>query len=263
MTLPRGRHRGHGRRSGRPALAQWMLALLTASLWHVAAAQSGATQTGTTPGSAPQTGVDTPAEHAADHTPEQGTVTPPEDGCTCLWQGSFVDVQADTDVVVAGTIVERRGNSVDLAVERTLRGEAHRERIRIWLKARDYCRPEAEGFPPGSRWVMALTQIHEVPPGGFDQGTPNISYGRPWDYILSSCGGYWLSLGDTVVTGNLIDAPRWARETKMTPVLLDLLAAYVRGEVDREAIRAASREDPALREMLLDTKAFLREAREP
>ena len=48
----------------------------------------------------------------------------------------------------------------------------------------------------------------------------------------------------------------------MTPVLLDLLAAYVRGEADREAIRAASREDPKVREMLLDTKAFLREARE-
>jgi hypothetical protein len=259
--LPRRCHRGRGRYSGLPARARWTLALalLMAPLWQVAAAQPGATQTEATPGSAPETGAATSAATAA----QQTAGTAPEDGCTCLWQGSFVDVQADTDVVVAGTIVERRGNSVDLAVERTLRGEAHREHIRIWLKARDYCRPEAEGFPPGSRWVMALTQIHEVPPGGFDQSTPNISYGRPWDYILSSCGGYWLSLGDTVVTGNLIDAPRWARETKMTPVLLDLLAAHVRGEVDREAIRAASREDPALREMLLDTKAFLRESREP
>jgi hypothetical protein len=193
---------------------------------------------------------------------EESELLAEDDGCTCLWQGSFVEVQHTTDLVVAGTVVARRGNSVDLSVERELRGEAHREQIRIWLKARDYCRPDASEFDPDSRWVMALTQIREVPPDGFDQSTPNISYGRPWDYILSSCGGYWLSLGDKVVTGNLIDAPRWAREPKMTPVLLDLLAAFVRGEVDQDAIRAASREDPAVREMLLDTKAFLRESRE-
>ena len=45
----------------------------------------------------------------------------------------------------------------------------------------------------------------------------------------------------------------------MTPVLLDLVADYVAGNVDAQALAEASREDPAVRELMLDTKAFLRE----
>ena len=47
----------------------------------------------------------------------------------------------------------------------------------------------------------------------------------------------------------------------MTPVLLDLLAAYIDGVVDSEALLEASREDPALRELMLDTREFLRQVR--
>ena len=43
--------------------------------------------------------------------------------CDCLWQGSFSDVQADTDLVVSGTVVATKGNSVDLAITRNLRSE--------------------------------------------------------------------------------------------------------------------------------------------
>jgi hypothetical protein len=32
--------------------------------------------------------------------------------CDCLWQGSFVDVQAGTDLVVSGTVARSRGNSL-------------------------------------------------------------------------------------------------------------------------------------------------------
>ena len=178
--------------------------------------------------------------------------------CECLWQGSFSEVQASTSLVLSGTVVEGKGNSIDLSVDRLLRGTAHVEPIRVWLQAADYCRPEPELFPIGSQWVMALQQITENVPGGFNPSTPNISYGRIGDYSLSSCGGYWLSQSGDVVTGNLIQAPRWVREPKMTPVLVDLVAGYVAGSVDAAALLQATKEDPALRELMLDTRAFLR-----
>ena len=61
------------------------------------------------------------------------------------------------------------------------------------------------------------------------------------------------------MTGNLAQAPRWVREPKMTPVLLDLLADYVAGKADVQALLDASSEDPAARQLMLYTKAFLRE----
>jgi hypothetical protein len=179
--------------------------------------------------------------------------------CECLWQGSFTDVQAGTKLVVAGTVMAGKGNSVDLSVDRLLRGAQPPGDIRIWLKTADYCRPEPELFPVGSQWVMALQQIEEDVPGGFNPHTPNISYGRVGDYSLSSCGGYWLSRSGDWVSGNLVQAPRWVREPKMTPVLLDLVADYVEGTVSAETLLQASREDPAARELMLDTRAFLRE----
>lgn len=178
--------------------------------------------------------------------------------CNCLWQGSFSDVQGETDLVVSGTVVTGAGNSIDLLVTRLLRGNEPAETVRIWLKTADYCRPEAELFPVGTEWVMALHEIIEEVPGGFNPNTPNISYGRIGDYSLSSCGGYWLSQSDNRVTGNLVAAPRWAREPKMTPVLLDLVADYVQGNLERDDLLQASREDPALRELMLDTRSFIR-----
>ena len=178
--------------------------------------------------------------------------------CECLWQGSFTDVQADTDLVVTGTIASGKGNSVDLSIAQTLRGTSPAEQVRIWLKREDNCRPEPDLFPPGSSWVMALERIDQVIPGGFNPGTPNISFGRVGDYQLSSCGGYWLKLSNQHVTGALVGAPRWAHEPKMTPVLLDLVAAFVAGKIDASALLEASREDPALRDLMLDTRAFMR-----
>jgi hypothetical protein len=169
-----------------------------------------------------------------------------------------VDVHPGSDLVVSGTVIAARGNSIDLAVARDLRGGQPPPEIRIWLKTADYCRPEPSLFPVGSQWVMALERIDEEVPGGFNPNTPNISYGRVGDYSLSSCGGYWLSQTGAVVTGNLVDAPRWDREPKMTPVLVDVVAKHVNGEIDAAAVLEASREDPALRELMLDTRAFLR-----
>ncbi len=183
--------------------------------------------------------------------------------CECIWRGSFSKVQAGTALVVAGTVAGAAGNSIDLAIDRTLRGEANADPIRIWLKTGDYCRPEPKLFPPGSSWVMALNRIERDVPGGFDPNTPNVSYGRVGDYILSSCGGYYLKVADEDwVTGNLVQgAPRWEHDPKMTPVLIDLLAEFIEGDVDHEALLQASQEDPALRELKLNTRAFLRENR--
>lgn len=179
--------------------------------------------------------------------------------CECLWEGSFSEVQASASIVVSGTVIRGKGNSIDFHVNQFLRGEDTLAEIRVWLKTGDYCRPEPENFPIDSQWVMALHRINEDIPGGFNPTTPNYSYGRVGDYSLSSCGGYWLQQSENLVTGNLVNAPRWVREPKMTPVLLDLVADYVVGRVDESALLEASKEDPALRELMLDTRAFLRE----
>ena len=179
--------------------------------------------------------------------------------CDCLWEGSFVEVHPVTDRVVSGTVISTKGNSIDLGVERDLRGGDAFDIIRIWLRADDYpCRPEVTLFPPESTWIMALDKIEEVPEGGFNINTPNISFGRVGDYTLSACGGYWLSRTGPVVTGNLVNAPRWDHEPQMTPVLVEVIANHVAGRIDDEAVLEASREDPALLKLKLDTKAFLR-----
>ena len=178
--------------------------------------------------------------------------------CECLWQGSFSEVQAGTSLVVSATVLSGKGNSIDLRVDQILRGKENLPNLRVWLKTGDYCRPEPDLFPVDSQWVMALHRIEEDLPGRFNPNTPSISYGRLGDYFLSSCGGYWLGQSGDFVTGNLVNAPRWVREPKMMPVLLDLVAAFVAGEVKVDALAEASKDDPALRELMLDTKAFLR-----
>jgi hypothetical protein len=178
--------------------------------------------------------------------------------CECLWQGSFSDVEADTDLVVSGTVIASQGNSIDLAVSRVLRGQEPPETLRIWLQTADYCRPDVALFPLGTTWLMALEQITDEAPGGFNPNTPNISYGRPDDYTLSSCGGYWLSVSGDRVTGNLVKAPRWERDPPMAPVLVALVVDFVQGRLNSDALLRASREDPALRKLKLDTRSFLR-----
>jgi hypothetical protein len=184
---------------------------------------------------------------------------PAQAECGCLWEGSFTEVQSGASIVLSGTVTAGKGNSIDLRVDELMRGAEGPPIIRVWLKDGDYCRPEASLFPQHSQWVMALHRIEEVVPGGFNPGTPNFSYGRKGDYSLSSCGGYWLQRNEQWVTGNLINAPRWVREPKMTPVLIDVISAFVRGEVSADALVEASEIDPALRELMNDTKAFLRE----
>ena len=184
---------------------------------------------------------------------------PAQAECGCLWEGSFTEVQSGASIVLSGTVTASKGNSIDLRVDELMRGAEGPPTIRVWLKDGDYCRPETSVFPNDSQWVMALHRIEDEVPGWFNPGTPNFSYGRKGDYILSSCGGYWLQRNEQWATGNLINAPRWVREPKMTPVLIDVISAFVRGEVSANSLLEASKIDPSLRELMNDTKAFLRE----
>ena len=107
---------------------------------------------------------------------------------------------------------------------------------------------------------MALAQIREIPEDGFDPSTPNQSYGRPYDYALSSCGGYWLRVNGNTAVGNLVPGmPRFYHQPEMSPVLVNLIAGYLEGTVSEAALIEASRERPAeVNELMLDTRSFLR-----
>ena len=180
--------------------------------------------------------------------------------CGCLWEGSFSEVAPHADLVLLAEVQAVKGNAVDLVPETVLKGEFWLDTLRVWMKTRDYCRPSAEHFPIGSRWVMAVSEIRERPEDSFNPSTPNQSFGRLLDYQLSSCGGYWLRVNGNTVTGNLVpDMPRFYHQPDMSPVLVDLVAGYLAGTVPESALIEASRAHPeAVDTLILDTRRFLR-----
>ena len=107
---------------------------------------------------------------------------------------------------------------------------------------------------------MALSRSREVHEGGFDPCTPSESFGRKEDYVLSSCGGYWLRVTGNTATGNLVpEMPRFYHQPDMSPVLIDLIAGFMSGTVTQEALVQASRERPEeVDTLILDTRSFLR-----
>jgi hypothetical protein len=182
-----------------------------------------------------------------------------EEECGCVWQGSFTEVQARADLVVTGTVVRQKGNAVDVEIGQRLRGVEALDTVRVWMQTGALCRPPAEEFPLHSEWVLALNRIMEVLADGFDPNTPDQSYGREFDYFLSSCGGFFLKVGDDRASGNLVAThPRWDYEPPMTPVLLELVAQFVAGKIAAENVRLASEKDPKLLDLMLDTRGFLR-----
>ena len=192
------------------------------------------------------------------HTQAQPEAT--EADCGCLWEGSFSEVAPQADLVVLGNISSVKGNAVDITPVTALKGELWLDPVRVWMKTRDYCRPPVEDFPEGSRWIMALSQIREVPEDGFNPSTPNQSFGRQFDYVLSSCGGYWLRVNGNTAIGNLVpDMPRFYHHPDMSPVLIDLIAGYLNGEIALDTLTEASRERPEeVNTLILDTRSFLR-----
>ena len=172
-------------------------------------------------------------------------------------QPVFLMTQAD--LVLLGQVQAIKGNAVDLVPETILKGRFWLDTLRVWMKTQDYCRPPAEYFALGSRWVMALSQIQERPEDSFNPSTPNQSFGRLLDYQLSSCGGYFLQVSGNTVRGNLVPGTtRWDQQPDMNPVLLDLLRSYLAGDASVESLKRAAEEDPEVRELMLNTRSFLR-----
>lgn len=189
----------------------------------------------------------------------------PPAACDCLWQGSFNRSQAAADLIVSGSIVGRKGNSVDFDInhihlDRSSDHPEFRSIIRLWADNGSLCRPPVETFPPGSRWLMALKKIDSIPAGGFNPNTPNISYGREQDYFVSACGANWLALHDGYVTGNLVNGRRWNwQNEEMNPVLVELIEAYVDGVVPEAALIEAAKPQTETKKLMEQTRQFLRE----
>ena len=178
--------------------------------------------------------------------------------CTCLWQGSFVQVAQHADLVVTGSIVSHKGNAADLQVERIMAGKEFQPTIRLWGDYNQQCRPAIDEFPINSRWMFALHKIDKKNPSGFNPNTPNVSYGRVGDYYISKCGAYWLSVHDGYVSGNLINGQRhqWVDE-KMNPVLIDLVGAYLKGVIPEAALIEAAKPQTESKRLMEQTKQFL------
>lgn len=182
-----------------------------------------------------------------------------EPDCGCLWQGSFSEVAPASNLVIRGVVDTVKGNAVDLSSIEVLKGEFWLDSARVWMKTGNYCRPPVTEFPLGSSWIMALERIETLPEGGFNPSTPNQSYGRVHDYMLSSCGGYWLRVNGETVQGNLVPGmPRFYHDPEMSPVLLTLVQGFLDGRVSQAALIEASRERGEVDSLILDTRSFLR-----
>lgn len=179
--------------------------------------------------------------------------------CDCLWQGPFIDAQQRADLVLQGTVTAQRGNSFDLSVEHRLRGEIYLDTVRIWGAYPGTCRPPAAAFQPGTRWIMAVDSIDQVPPGGFNPATPGVSFGRAGDYSLSRCGVYWLPVREDLVHGNLAGRHRWQYDNPQAePIRPELLAAWLQGDVPRETLEKSAAPNPEARRLRAETQRFLR-----
>ena len=186
------------------------------------------------------------------------TLSLPSVACECLWQGSFADITERVDYISHGRIVQIKGNSMDIEVLDEFKGTSYREQVRIWLKTGDLCRAEIAEFEVGEEWILALGKIDAVPEGGFNPMTPNISYGRKGDYSLPGCGGYFLPVSNDWVSGPIIDATKWDFEPKLTPVLSRIIKGFVTGDIDRETLKEATQVDPALRELMINTRLHIK-----
>ena len=191
-------------------------------------------------------------------------ITPPAIACDCLWQGSFSRAANKADLIIEATVQQHKGNSMDVSVNKVIRGHITMPTVRIWGDNGKTCRPKVEKFSDDSHWLLALYRIDEVPPGGFNPSTPNISFGRKGDYYLSACGAYWLALTEGWASGNLIGGTRWTYEDKQAgPVLLKLVTGYLDGNVSDATLQEASKPQPDARELMHDTQWFLHTQQAP
>jgi len=97
-----------------------------------------------------------------------------------------------------------------------LRGAERRSVVTVLGGDGATCRPPVTGFPPGTRWVLALTRI------------------AAREYALSYCGEFWLEVradqavgritaseyGHTLQSAPLADVLGWVRTGGRTPLAL-------------------------------------------
>lgn len=191
-------------------------------------------------------------------------ISPPAvSNCSCIWQGSFSKAYQQADLIISGNVIDNKGNSADVEIQTILfdRGVPRKEFnpvIRIWGNDGRECRPDIDEFPPQSQWVFSLNKITDIPEGGFNPNTPNISYGRINDYYISKCGANWLQLHDGYVTGNLVKGRRWQWDNKeMNPVLLELIAAYINDVIPEQALVEAAKPQTEAKKLMEKTKRFI------
>jgi hypothetical protein len=108
--------------------------------------------------------------------------------CTCMWAGPFTKVALGTELVVFGEVRSHDRTSMDVTVLDVLKGAERRRVIRVWGGDGAACRPSVTGFPPGTRWILALRRFGEP---------------RPRDYGISYCGEFWLEVRGAEAVGRI------------------------------------------------------------
>ncbi len=111
--------------------------------------------------------------------------------CECHWRGPFLSVVRDAPLVVHGRILRHNTGShpsMDVLILETLSGGVLDSGLRIQMGDGLHCRPEAENFPVGSEWILAINGPGSKPGKGL---------------ALSICGEYWLRVEGAEVLGSI------------------------------------------------------------
>lgn len=177
--------------------------------------------------------------------------------CECDWNGPFSWLVDDADLVALVSMEGGKGNSRDVRVDDILKGQEFEPNIRLWGPYKNQCRANLNQFPVGSRWLVALHRIKEIPAGGFNPNSPNISYGRVNDYSLSKCGAYWLREKNGQLTGNITSVFEWDYDPDMDPVPYEVMADFVDGKAGYTDIIEHSREVTSPEAMMRRSKSAI------
>lgn len=184
------------------------------------------------------------------------------DDCSCRWHGPFSWLTDSADLVALVAVERRHGNSVDVRIDDLVKGTEYESTIRLWGDFGDYCRADWSEFPLGSRWMVALKRIEEVPSDGFRPSTPNYSFGRKGDYALSRCGAYWLREKNGLLSGNITSVFEWDYMPDMDPVPYEVIYDFVQGRADYDDIIEHSGEVTSAEAMLRRSKKAIGRPRE-
>lgn len=145
--------------------------------------------------------------------------------CTCNWAGPFTKVALRTDLVVLAEVRSHERHRMDVALVDVLKGAERRRVVTVLGGDEASCRPRVSGFPPGTRWILALARMNAR------------------DYALSECGEFWLEVrGDRAV--GRITMPAYGLRLESAP-LADVLAWVRSGGTTRLTPQALSEGVPS------------------